>query len=72
MARPKPLETRYVVAKDYYKDGDNLRDEFPILYGTKSEAEDMMSKLNGGSDPSFFDSTDEEEAAVLYVDSIFI
>lgn len=70
MARCKKIVTRYVVAKDYYRDGDNMRDEFPILYGTEAEAEEMKAKLEAGSDKSFFDGADEEESAVLFIDTV--
>lgn len=70
MARCKQIVTRYVVAKDYYSNGDNLRDEFPILYGTEAEAEEMKAKLEAGSDKSFFDASDEDESAVLFIDAV--
>lgn len=69
MTRRNP-EYRWVVAKDYYKDGDNLRDDFPILYGSKTEAEELMARLNAGSDLSFFDPNDCD--AFLFVDQIMI
>lgn len=70
MRRRKQMVTRYLVAKDYYKDGDNLRDEFPVLYSTEAEAEEMKARLESGSDTSFFDASDEDEAAVLFIDAI--
>jgi uncharacterized protein YfcZ (UPF0381/DUF406 family) len=66
--RPKGI--RWQVMKDYYRDGDNLTDEFPILYGTKEEAEAMMANLEKGSDKSWYDPSDIETSAFLYVDSI--
>lgn len=67
---PRKTELRYVVAKSYYKDGDELRDEFPILYGTEAEANDMKTKLENGSDKSFFDADDQDESPVLYIDTV--
>ncbi len=64
--------TRYVVAKDYYKNGDSMRDDFPVLYATNEDADAMRLKLEGGSDKSFFDKDDEDEAAILYIDTIEI
>lgn len=62
------IEVRWVVARDYYSEaGDNMIDEFPILYGTEAEANDMLNRLNAGSDKSFFDPADEE-AGFLFVD----
>lgn len=68
----KQVVTRFVVAKDYYSNGYNMREDFPVLYGTQAEAEEMMAKLNAGSDISFFDASDEDAAAFLYVDSICV
>jgi hypothetical protein len=65
----RKTELRYVVAKDYYQDGDNLRDEFPVLFGTEAEAAAMKAMLEAGSDKSFFDASDEDEAAVLFIDT---
>lgn len=70
--RPRQMVTRYVVAKDYYRDGDNMRDEFPILYGTEAEANEMKARLEAGSDKSFFDASDLDESAVLFVDTVDI
>lgn len=70
MARRKQMVTRYLVAKDYYQDGHNLRDEFPVLYSTEAEAEQMKARLEDGSDKSFFDASDEDEAPVLFIDAV--
>jgi hypothetical protein len=64
---------RWVVQKDYYTDnGDNCVCDFPILYGSESEANVMMNHLKSGSDISFFDPNDVDECAVLYVDKVYI
>lgn len=65
----RKTELRYVVAKDYYQGSDNLRDEFPVLYSTEAEAAEMKAKLEAGCDKSFFDASDEEESAVLFIDT---
>lgn len=67
---PAP-DLRWVVVKDYYRDGDNMRDEWPFLYGTQAEAEDAKLRLEAGQDQSWF-STDSDEEAFLYVDQIDI
>lgn len=65
MARKQ--ETRWQVFKDYVTEhGDNCVEGYPMLYGSKEEAEQRMADLKGGCDPSWFD----PNSGFLYVDQI--
>jgi hypothetical protein len=57
MARySKTPEFRWLVVREDLDDQLNdVRDEFPILYGSEAAATVMMDQLNAGADPSFFD-----------------
>jgi hypothetical protein len=69
---------RWQVFKSYYQDpegGDLLTDTLPILYATEQEAGAMMTQLEAGCDPSFFDANGNDSAgydAVLYVDRVWL
>lgn len=68
-ARKRHLEARWFVVKDTYDDnGNEVRDEHCIFYGSEAEANDMLAKLNAGCDPSYFDAANEPDA-FLYVDT---
>ena len=64
-------EPRWGVFKDYYTDnGDLWTDSWVIVYGTEAEANDAMAKLEAGQDKSWFDPSDEDASAFLYVEQI--
>ena len=65
------MPKRWTVFKDYYTDnGDLCTDSWVIVYGTEAEANDAMAKLEAGQDRSWFDASDDDTAAVLYVEEI--
>lgn len=72
-AARKP-EIRWMVVRDYYADnGDNLTDQYCILFGTVAEAIECMARLNdpARADRSYFD-PDGDDAGFLYVDETCI
>lgn len=66
----RPVEVRWTVFKDYYSNGTNFTDTHCVLFGTEAEAEEMKAKLEGGCDKSWYDSSDLDASAFLYVDKI--
>lgn len=71
-AARKP-EIRWVVVRDYYSErGDNVTEDWCILYGTEDEAKECMARLNdpARADRSFFNPDDGDDAGFLYVDQV--
>ena len=64
-------EPRWGVFKDYYtENGDRCTDTWVIIYPNEREANDAMAKLEAGQDKSWFDPSDEDASAFLYVEQI--
>ncbi len=60
------VNTRWSVFKEYYGEGAEwMIDQWPFLYSSEQEAVEWKTKLEAGSDPSFF-SPDVD--GYLYVD----
>jgi hypothetical protein len=67
----KITERRWGVFKDYYtENGDRCTDHWVIIYGTEQEAINAMARLNAGQDKSWFDPSDDDAAAFLYVEQL--
>lgn len=63
----KHREIRWQVFNDYVTEqGDNCVEGYPILFGSKEDADKRMVELQAGCDPSWFN----PETGFLYVDQI--
>lgn len=70
VGKGKAREVRWAIIKDYYRDGEPFQDTWCILYGSESEALSAKVGLESGSDTSWYDSSDLDASAILYVDQV--